>query len=122
MTFEEILDRVLDMLQRRGRGSYPALKSQFDLNDLYPEGFKEEILFSNPQMADEAGRGPIWTGVSGAPATASDQENTRSRAAAARIPQSTLSTHVTSQRTDSRVPDAERRQLTVILCDLVDYP
>jgi hypothetical protein len=35
MTFEEILDQVLDMLQRRGRVSYRALKRQFNLDDDY---------------------------------------------------------------------------------------
>jgi hypothetical protein len=83
MTFEEILDRVLDMLQRRGRGSYPALKSQFDLNDLYPEGFKEEILFSNPQMADEAAdrSGPGYRGPLQQPATRKTHAAVRQRPA-----------------------------------------
>jgi hypothetical protein len=33
MTFEEILHQVLEMLQRRGRVSYRALKRQFTLDD-----------------------------------------------------------------------------------------
>jgi hypothetical protein len=32
MTFEEILNEALAMLQRQGRVSYRALKRQFDLN------------------------------------------------------------------------------------------
>lgn len=31
MTFEEILDQALDMLRRRGRVTYGALKRQFAL-------------------------------------------------------------------------------------------
>ena len=33
MTFEEILDHALAMLQRRGRVTYRALKLQFTLDD-----------------------------------------------------------------------------------------
>jgi hypothetical protein len=33
MTFEEVLDQAIAMLQRQGRVSYRALKRQFDLND-----------------------------------------------------------------------------------------
>jgi hypothetical protein len=35
MTCEEIPDCVFEMLQRRARMSYPALKRQFDLGDAY---------------------------------------------------------------------------------------
>ena len=50
MTFEDILDRTLDMLQRRGRVSYRALKRQFDLDDAYlaillAEAARQPVLF-----------------------------------------------------------------------------
>ena len=35
MTFEEILDQAIAMLQRRGRVSYRALQRQFQLDDAY---------------------------------------------------------------------------------------
>jgi len=35
MTFEEILDQAIAMLQRRGRLTYGALKRQFQLDDAY---------------------------------------------------------------------------------------
>jgi hypothetical protein len=44
MTFEEILDRALDMLRRRGRVTYGALKRQFNLDDAYLEDLKNEIV------------------------------------------------------------------------------
>jgi hypothetical protein len=37
MTFEEILDQAIAMLQRRGRLTYGALKRQFSLDDAYLE-------------------------------------------------------------------------------------
>ena len=37
MTFEEILDQAVAMLQRRGRATYRTLKLQFKLDDETPE-------------------------------------------------------------------------------------
>ena len=44
MTFDEILDHVLEMLQRRGRVSYRVLKHQFDLDDAYREDLKTKMI------------------------------------------------------------------------------
>ena len=40
MTFEEILDHAIALLQRRGRLTYRALQRQFDLDDEYLEDLK----------------------------------------------------------------------------------
>jgi hypothetical protein len=109
MAFEEIPDRVLEMLQRRGRVSYRALKRQFDLDDAYLEALKEDILCSHPQVVDEDGRGLVWTG-----------EPTPSVASRTAEPPSPIPAQITTRRTDPRTADAERRQLTVMFCDLVD--
>jgi hypothetical protein len=45
MTFEEILDQALAMLQRRSRVTYSALKRQFNLDDAFLEDLKEELLY-----------------------------------------------------------------------------
>jgi class 3 adenylate cyclase/predicted ATPase len=97
MTFEEILDQVLAMLQRRGRVSYRAMMRQFVLDEAYLEDLKEAILFAHPRVVDEAERGLVW------PATPADQP-----------------APVTPSPAASHIPDAERRQLTVMFCDLVD--
>jgi hypothetical protein len=73
MTFEELLDQVLAMLQRRGRVSYRTLARQFALDEADLEDLKEAILFTHPQVADEAGRGLVWTGE----ARASHPDTTR---------------------------------------------
>src|SRR6516164_6003874 len=113
MTFEEILDQALAMLQRRGRLTYSTLKRQFQLDDVALEDLKEALLFAHPQIADEAGRGLVWTGgTSSAPPTASPvplpatPDVSPAQGEAAPVVPST--------------PDAERRQLTVMFCDLVD--
>jgi hypothetical protein len=35
MTFDDILEQVITLLQRQGRVSYRALKMRFDLDDEY---------------------------------------------------------------------------------------
>jgi hypothetical protein len=56
MTFEEILDQALDMLRRRGRVTYGALKRQFHLDDAYLEDLKNEIIEGQQQAVDEGGK------------------------------------------------------------------
>jgi hypothetical protein len=60
MTFEEILDQAMALLQRRGRVTYRALKLQFNLDDTYLMVLKEELLYAYPQVIDDEGRGLIW--------------------------------------------------------------
>jgi len=117
MTFEEILDQAIALLQRRGRLTYRALKRQFDLDDDYLEDLKAEIIQGQRLAVDEEGEVLVWTGGTdvsphptppapqpGAQLGASDAPRTPTLPAPAAPPS----------------PDAERRQLTVLFCDLVD--
>jgi len=61
MTFEELLDQALAMLQRRGRVTYQALKLQFQLDDEHLEALTDALLYIYPQVHDETGRGLVWT-------------------------------------------------------------
>src|SRR6059036_2430599 len=67
MTFEEILDQAVAMLQRRGRLTYRTLKLQFHLDDEHFEALREELLYAHPQVTDDEGRGLVWTGASPVP-------------------------------------------------------
>src|SRR5256885_13171123 len=62
MTFEEILDQAIAMLQRRGRLTYGALKRQFQLDDAYLEDLKADLIEGQRLAVDEDGRVLIWTG------------------------------------------------------------
>ena len=62
MTFEELLDQALDMLQRRGRVTYGALKRQFGLDDAYVADLKDALRYADSHVVDDAGRGLRWTG------------------------------------------------------------
>ena len=61
MDFYEVLDQVVDLLRSRQRVTYRTLKRQVDLDDTALEDLKEESCFAHPQIADEDGRGLVWT-------------------------------------------------------------
>jgi hypothetical protein len=87
MTFEEILDAVIAMLQRRGRVTYSTLKRQFQLDEDALSDLKEELLFAHPQVRDEAGRGLVWIGDTGsAPLVDSPLASPQNRAPLAYTP------------------------------------
>ncbi len=46
MTFEEILDHAIALLQRRRRLTYGTLKRQFQLDDAALQDLKEALLFA----------------------------------------------------------------------------
>src|SRR6266568_2183304 len=116
MDFYDILDQVLALLKQRGRASYRALKAQFHLDDEALEALKEELLYAHA-VVDDQGRGLVWTGnVAGTTATPSQPPQSISSPPA----QDTPSVQLTSPVVTSRTPEAERRQLTVLFCDLVD--
>jgi class 3 adenylate cyclase/tetratricopeptide (TPR) repeat protein len=116
MDFYAILDQVIDVLRQRQRVTYRALKRQFNLDDDYLEDVKAELIQGQRLAVDEDGAVLVWTGEmdvspritppapqpAALPGTA-DAPGTLSFPAPA-VPPS---------------PDAERRQLTVMFCDLV---
>src|SRR5215471_17605920 len=62
MTFEEVLDQALAMLQRRGRLTYRTLQLHFQLDDEHLEALKDEIIYGQRLAVDEDGRVLVWTG------------------------------------------------------------
>jgi class 3 adenylate cyclase/predicted ATPase len=117
MTFEEILDQAIAMLQRRGRVTYQTLRLQFQLDEEHLEALKEAILFAYPQVVDAAGRGLVWSGEASAspPVTPTSPQSVE--------PSVTLDPRVGATAVsapESPPAEAERRQLTVMFCDLVD--
>ena len=113
MTFEEILNEALAMLQRQGRVSYRALKRQFDLDDAYIEDLKFEIIEVHRAAVDQDNTMLVWTGdQSSASAPASPQE---------REPLSYTPPHLAEKILTSRSAlEGERKQVTVLFCDLAN--
>jgi class 3 adenylate cyclase/predicted ATPase len=116
MDFYEILDQVIDLLKQRGRASYRALKVQFHLDDESLEALKEELLYAH-SVVDDQGRGLVWTGAIEGTTEIPSQPP---QALPAPLIQDTSSVEPASPVVTSRTPEAERRQLTVMFCDLVN--
>ena len=118
MTFDEILTQVLDLLQRQGRVSYRALQRRFDLDDTYLEDLKVEIIQAQRLASDEDGAVLVWAGAPPAqtpePAPPTPQRETQPD------PPADLATWRGLAAAGREAPEAERRQLTVLFCDLVD--
>src|SRR5437867_2084289 len=114
MTFEELLDQAIDLLRRRGRVTYRTLKRQFQLEDDVLEDLKEELIYGQRLAVDEDGRVLVWMGdASTSPALSSSPPPHEGEPLAA------SHTRVASS-IEPRPAEAERRQLTVLFCDLVD--
>jgi hypothetical protein len=64
VTFDEILDQALALLQRRGRLTYRALQRQFNLDEAYLADLRDEIIRGQRLAVDEGGAVLVWTGDS----------------------------------------------------------
>ena len=62
MTFEEVLDQAIAMLERRGRLTYRTLQLHFQLDDAHLEALKDELIYGQRLAVDEDGRVLVWTG------------------------------------------------------------
>src|SRR4029453_6388269 len=91
-------------------------ESSFGLDEYYLNDLKDELLFAHP-VVDEDNRGLVWTGD-----TASGQEVAPQPAQPIQPPpiQHEQPTQRVPRSTETRKPEAERRQLPVMFCDLVD--
>src|SRR6266436_10094168 len=117
MTFDDVLAQVLALLQREGRISYRALKLRFDINDDYIEGIKDELIYAKKLAVDEENRVLVWTGnIAGTLDTPAPPP----QSIPAPLTQEMPSVQPASPVMTSPTPEAERRQLTVMFCDLVD--
>jgi hypothetical protein len=63
MTFEEILDHAIAMLQRRRRVAYRTLQVQFNLDENALEALRDELLYAQQVARDEDGRDLIASSI-----------------------------------------------------------
>jgi class 3 adenylate cyclase/tetratricopeptide (TPR) repeat protein len=117
MTFEEILDQALGMLQRRGRVTYRTLRRQFQLDDDALEDLKTEIIKGQRLAVDEAGEVLVWTGdtASATPPAAT------SAPVQAQAPLTHTPPYLTEKILAARPAlEGERKQVTVFFADIKD--
>src|SRR5262245_8611127 len=109
MTFEEILDQAIAMLQRRGRLTYGTLKRQFQLEDAALGDLTNELIKGQRLARDEDGEVLVWSGATvplPPPATAP--------APLAYTPPYLVEKILTTRR----ALEGERKQVTVLFADL----
>ena len=97
MDYEAILSQVVALLQRERRIAYRVLKRRLQLDDDLLEDLKDDLIYAKKLASDEEGKVLVWAGTQAEPSPPSG-----------------------SPSPEARPPEAERRQLTVLFCDLVD--
>jgi class 3 adenylate cyclase len=123
MDFYAMLDQIVDLLRSRQRIAYRTLKRQFDLEDAALEDLKEELLFAHPEIADEDGRGLVWTGdprsASANPAAA--PASTAAETRQVHEPLAYVPLYLAEKILTSRhALTGERKQVTVLFADIKD--
>src|SRR5262245_6882467 len=115
--FVAVVDQAMALLRQRGRVTYRTLQRQFQLDAEALADLLAELRYTHPDEICEDNQGIVWTG--------------EARTAAAPVPTSIpqdqplarpadLPSLAAPPGTAPSTPDAERRQLTVLFCDLVD--
>src|SRR6516162_4261989 len=117
MTFEEILDQAIAMLQRRGRLTYGALKRQFQLDDAYLDDLKTELIEGQRLAVDERGTVLIWPGDTAAVAAPAPAPALVQAPAPLTYTPSYLAEKILTSRS---ALEGERKQVTVLFADLKD--
>ena len=113
MDYDAVLAHVIALLQQEQRIAYRVLKRRLQLDDDILEDLKDDLIYAKKLAVDEDGRVLVWTGgTSSAPTTTSP------------VPLPATPDVSPAQGEAAPVapltPEAERRQLTVMFCDLVD--
>jgi class 3 adenylate cyclase/predicted ATPase len=116
MTFDDVLDQVITLLQREQRLSYRALKRRFALDDEYLEDLKAELIQAKQLARDEAGAVLVWTG---APAGLPSSPSAPSRLSP--LPQEAPAPPSSSRTPTSPPLAGERRQVTVLFADFSGF-
>jgi rhodanese-related sulfurtransferase len=97
MTFEEVLDQAIALLQRRGRLTYRTLKRQFQLDDAVLEDLTVELITGQRLAVDEGGEVLVWSGAPEPPAVP------------AGLPAQTMSLNVPLNQLPGRVQEIPRK-------------
>src|SRR3989442_1679662 len=116
MDFVAVVDQVIALLRQRGRVTYRTLQRQFQLDEDALADLLAELRYAHCAEILEEAQGVVGTGDTGAPPALSP--------APPSAPLSDLQPMPTAPgarpAAERAAPEAERRQLTVMFCDLVD--
>ena len=116
MTFDEVLAQVRELLQREGRAAYRILKRRFELSDDDLEDLKADLIDAKRVAVDEEGKVLVWVGEAD---KGTEGEKAKGGKGETEVVSSQLSVVSPQPPAPSIQSLAERRQLTVMFCDLV---
>jgi class 3 adenylate cyclase len=111
MDFYAVLDQVVDLLRSRGRVSCRALKRQLALDDELLADLKGELRYGRYPVVEDDDQWLAWTGEKGPPSAETSLPA---------LPGTEQDPPTAGMPAEPRPTEAERRQLTVFFCDLVD--
>jgi class 3 adenylate cyclase len=114
VTFDDVLEQALEMLRRRGRVSYRALKVQFQLDDDLLDLLRDEIVEVHQLARDQEGKMLVWTGETAAVAPRPPPPPDQAPAPLTYTP-SYLAEKILTSRS---ALEGERKQVTVLFADL----
>src|SRR5215510_11677067 len=115
MSLYDVLDQIIALLRQRKRLTYRLVKREFALDDETLADLKDELIYAQKLAVEEDERVLVWIGdTEGTHEVPSPPAQTSQQSAL----QATQPPHAPPPA--PRSPEAERRQLTVMFCDLVD--
>ena len=120
MEYDELVAKVIELLQREKRVPYRSLKRRFELDDDYIEDLKVDLIEAKRLAVDENDRILVWVGEQTSPPPALSPEPIAAPASEQeREPLSYTPKHLAEKILTSRSAlEGERKQVTVLFCDL----
>ena len=119
MKFSEIVEQASDLLRRKGRISYRALKVEFDLTDDLLDILKEELIDIEELAVDKDGKMLVWKG-DGATVSAPQPVASQTQPPASYTPPHLAARILAEQAAmEARgATDGERKTITAVFSDL----
>ena len=105
MEFDDVIEQVQQQLEQDKRIAYRMLKRRYQLDDEDIEDLKADLIDAKETAIDEDGKVLVWAGEKEEPAGSQPTE--------------TQAPNLQPRTPTRETPEAERRQLTVMFCDLV---
>jgi class 3 adenylate cyclase/predicted ATPase len=126
MDYDAIVTQALTLLQREQRLAYRVLKLRLQIDDDLLEALKDDLIYAKKLAVDEDNRVLVWVGEQAAAAAPPPSPETLAQAASppaeqAREPLSYTPRHLVEKILTSRSAlEGERKQVTVLFCDLAN--
>src|SRR6266436_5799592 len=125
MDYDELVAKVIELLQREKRIPYRSLKRRFDVDDDYIEDLKIDLIEAKRLAIDENDRILVWVGEQASPSptrpSLTPEPAASSPTEQEREPLSYTPKHLAEKILTSRSAlEGERKQVTVLFCDLAN--